>query len=136
MKKWCMAISLLFSLLLTSCAQKKTELSGLVVKAEVRYNHNGQTLVRTYTNPEDLSRVLLGLQLPAFTGLPDVNPESVIGDDCKVKLTYHNGRTGVILQQSNLYRCVDFHAWEQIDSLQAEKLYPILEALPGDVSQT
>ena len=136
MKRWCAAWMIVFCLFLTSCSQEKTELSRLVVKAEVHYTHNGQTLRRCYTDPQELSQILMGLQLPDFAGLPTVNPESIIGDDCKVKLTYHNGTTGVILQQANRYRSVDFHAWEQIDHRQAEKLYPILEALPGDVSQT
>ena len=135
-KKWCVAGLMLFSMFLTSCGREKRELSGLVVKAEVRYDHQGQILRRTYTDPEELSKVLMGLQLPGFAGFPQEDPDTVLGDSCKVKLTYYNGTCGVILQQANLYRSVDYHAWEKIDPHQAEKLYPILQSLPGDVSQT
>ena len=109
---------------------------GAVVRAEITYEHQGETLYRCYTQPEKLSDFLMQLRLQEFRGYADVDPEKIEGDRCRIELTRIDGTKAIILQNANRFRSRDYRRWEKIDRHQGERLYPFLKGLPGDVSET
>ena len=121
---------------LTGCGQKTAGPAGVVVKAEINYRHGEERLYRCYTEPEKISQVLMSLRMQKVQGVAKEDPERLIGDVCRITLTYGDGSTGVILQRANRFRSRNFHRWQTIDETQAQKFYPMLKSLPGDISQT
>ncbi len=115
---------------------RKAVVPAVVVRAEITYEHGGETLYRCYTQQEKLGSLLVYLRQHRFCGYAREDPEQVAGDRCRIELTRYDGTKTVILQNANRYRSTDHRAWEKVDEEQAQMLYPFLQSLPGDVSGT
>ena len=120
--------------LLCGCKKESAAPRNIVVKAQVTYDHKGQLLQRTYEHPDKLRNLLMCLRLQEFRGRPETDPEKLVGDSCKIRLTYPDGSQTVIIERANRFRCRNFGSWEEIE--EEDSLYPLLLAMPGDVSQT
>ncbi len=129
-------ILLIISVALGVLGCSKAVVPGVVVRADVTYQHQGQTLYRCYTQPDKLSGLMAHLRQPGFRGYADVDPERLAGDKCRIELTRFDGTKAIILQNANRYRSTDYRRWEKVDEKKAEKLYPFLLESPGDVSGT
>ncbi len=133
MKKAIFALMAALLFLLCGC-EKDAAPRNIVVKAQVSYEHNGALLQRTYDHPDKLRNLLMCLRLQSFRGRPETDPEKIAGDSCEIWLTYCDGSQTVILERANRFRCRNFGYWEEIE--EEDSLYPLLLAMPGDVSQT
>ena len=136
MRKKVLLFLLIFSVMLGALGCRRQALPGIVVRADVTYQHQGETIYRCYTQPEKLSGLLSHLRNQEFRGYAQIDPEKIEGDRCRIELTRTDGTKAVILQNANLYRSTDYRRWEKVDQAQAEKLYPFLLEQPGDVSGT
>ena len=136
MRKKVLLILLIISVALGVLGCSKAVVPGIVVRAEVTYEHQGQTLYRCYTQPEKLNGLMTRLRQQGFRGYADVDPERLEGDRCRIELTRFDGTKAIILQNANRYRSTDYRRWEKVDENQAKKLYPYLLESPGDVSGT
>ena len=123
-----------FLFALGGCKKENAAPRNIVVKAQVSYDRQGQLLQRTYEHPDKLRNLLMCLRLQEFRGRPETDPEKLVGDSCKIRLTYCDGTQTVIVERANRFRCRNFGFWEEIE--EEDSLYPLLLAMPGDISQT
>ena len=136
MGKKIIVILLIFGICIGVGGCRKETTPGVIVRAEITYEHQGETLYRCYTQPEKLSSFLMQLRLQEFRGYADVDPEKIMGDRCRIELYRMDGSRAIILQNANRFRSRDYKRWEKIDPTQGARLYPFLRDLPGDVSGT
>lgn len=136
MRKRILLILLIFGVGVGVMGCRKASPPGVIVRAEITYEHRDETLYRCYTQPDKLSNLLMVLRLQEFRGYADEDPEKIAGDRCRIELTRMDGSKTIILQKDNRYRSRDYRRWERIDSHQGQWLYPFLRDLPGDVSGT
>lgn len=135
MKRKIAVILLILSVFSLLCGCEKEETgANVVVKARVSYERKGQVLQRTYHHPDKLRKLLMCLRLQELRGLARVDPVTLTGDRCKIYLTYQDGSETLILEKANRFRCRNLEIWEEIE--KEDTLYPLLLAMPDDVTQT
>lgn len=129
-----------FLLILLVCVSvlgcRKAAVPAVVVRAEVTYEHQGNTLYRCYTDPEKLGSLMRYLRQHRFRGYAQEDPEQIQGDRCRIELTRYDGSKTEILQNANRYRSTDRNKWEKLNEEQGQMLYFFLLMVPGDISET
>ena len=88
--------------------------------------------LRRYTQPEKLQKVLLKLRTLGFTGLPETDPEGLLGETLTLQVRLADGSDAVYQLRQGLYFHRDDRPWKKIDPEQALALEDLLQNLPGD----
>ncbi len=126
---------LLFFVLLALClggCAKTENAPRLVTRIEVTAYREEDTLHRVYTTPEKMESILYYLRTLKKERQADTNPEKLKGDYFVICLGFSDGDSRVYYQAVNRYLSIDAHRWFAIDPERAEKLYPLLDMMPGD----
>ena len=125
------SIILLSALLLCGCRQKESApVYRVVTGVQVQYRQGADTIHRTYTKPASIQSVLTYLRILRPFG--PVTPQEDFDSACQITLQYSQGPNSVYLQQGREYLQKDGGDWENIDSVRAGLLYPLLLLLPSD----
>ena len=125
------AVFLILALLLGGCTPKKqAEQYRVVTSVQVEYSRGEDTLYRVYTKPANVQSILTYLRILKPFG--PVNPQGTADSSCRITLQYSQGPDCVYQQQGQSYLQKDGGDWENIDSVRAGLLYPLLLLLPSD----
>lgn len=89
-------------------------------------------MTRQYSQPHKIQPVLQYMRLLKREGHADTDPEMLIGDRFDITLYYSDGQRKIYRQRSNRYLSRNCAPWEKIDQDQAQRLYPMLQAMPSD----
>ena len=126
-----LVLFILMALCLCGCA-KVEKAPRLVTRIEVTAYREEDTLHRIYTTPEKMESILYYLRTLRRVGNAGTDPEKLKGDYFVIRLDFSNGDNRVYYQAVNQYLSIDAHRWFAIDPERAEKLYPLLDMMPGD----
>ena len=124
-------IFLVVALLLGGCtAKKQVSEYRVVTGVQVEYSRGEDTISRVYTKPASIQSVLTYLRILKPFG--PVNPPETPDSSCRITLQYSQGPDCVYLQQGQNYLQKNGGDWENINSVRAGLLYPLLLLLPSD----
>lgn len=112
---------------------QKKPLPHIVTQILVVSHHGDHDMTRQYTQPHKIQPVLQYLRLLKREGTADLDPELLTGDRYDITLYYSDGQQKIYRQRSNRYLSKNCQQWEKINQEQAERLYPILQAMPSDI---
>lgn len=82
-----------------------------------------------YTQPQAIETILYYLRSLDTLGLPDTDPERIIGDHYRILLEYSDGQRSVYHQRANRFLSRDSHPWQKVSPQQAALLGPLLKGL-------
>ena len=133
LKLWLYMIIL--SVLLCGCRKTLAEVPNspdLVIRISLFYEHRGQRLERVYTDNSKMDVILYYLYDLTPLGRPEEDPESLVGDRCRITLHLSHGQTHIYRQFGNQYLSVDNRPWQKIDKKQASVLYHLVNHMESD----
>ena len=124
-------IALIFCIccLLGGCGKQEVPYR-VVTRAEVNYQQGENTLVRVYTDSENITALLNYLRLLRPYG--PVNPGETEDITCRITLRYSQGPDTVYTQLGYDYLQKNNEHWTKIDNTRAGLLYPLLLLTPSD----
>lgn len=103
-----------------------------VVRVEVTLWHRDRCLYRRYTDPHKMEAVLNHLRALDLRGLPERDPERVLGASARITVQLSSGKKKLYLQQADQFLSRELGPWRCVESRQAKRLYPLLQSLPSD----
>ena len=136
MKKYwkLVTIILLMSFCCSACKkQASPSAPAVVTQVDVIYRTREQTLHRTYLHPDKLDAVLFYLYKLSPYGIPDINPETLQMDSCRITVQLSNGSQQVYRQRGDRYLSVDCGRWQKINPGKGAQLLYLIRILPGDL---
>ena len=125
MKK--LASFLLLPLLLWGCVRREMPIGPMcrvVTQVQVAYTIDGQTQVKTYTDPEGMQSVLNYLRLVQKSNQTDIDPDSFRSDSYEITLFYSDGNRNTYRQLHDGFLQIDGGPWQRIETEKMELLFP------------
>lgn len=122
-------------LTLTGCSPTKPEAAPLklVNSVEIDFQLQQEHLQRLYTDAEKIDVVLHYLHRLSPHGVPDFDPEQLIGERCKITVRMSGGQTHTYRIQGKQYLSVDLKPWKSISRERCTILYHLLRRIPSDI---
>ena len=127
-----MLLCFLCAILLCGCKKAEPKPVTLVTRVQVQCRQAGDTVLRSYTDPEKMDAVLLYLAGARPYGVADRDPEQVIGRRISILLELSDGSTHTYRQWADRYFSKNYARWRLVDPEKAARLYGLLQALPSD----
>ena len=122
---------LLAAMLLIGCGKKET-LVVVVERVDVVCVHDGETLLRTYSQSPKMTALLSYLQWLAPKHRADCDPEKLPGDIYQLTLFLSDGGKTVYRQKTNGYLQKNNGPWGNINPEKGVLLYTLLEQMESD----
>ena len=122
-------------LIFTGCSPTKPEAAPLklVSSVEIDFHHNREHLQQIYTDAEKIDVVLHYLHRLSPHGVPDSDPEQLIGERCKITVRMSSGQAHTYRIHGKQYLSVDLKPWKNISRERCTILYHLLRRIPGDL---
>lgn len=131
--KWKKFAILLWGVLfLTGCHQKKIQSLAVVTAVDITCCRGEQVLVRYYSQPEKVRRVLTQLRRCNTQGFAACDPERVIGDVFWIRVHLSDGKSHVYRQRADRFLSRDCRRWKNIEESRGRRLYYLMWAMPPD----
>ncbi len=118
--------------LLGGCNAKEESLR-LVTKISIT-DQSGFT--RHYTQPQALETILYYLRSLKNLGVPNTDPERIMGEHYQIRLEYSDGQTSIYRQRANRFLSKDSHPWQNVSPQRAALLGPLLQGLDQGLAVT
>lgn len=126
------SILLLLLPLLAGTVQAKGHGLNIVTQVQVICRSENTTITRSYVQPHKIEAVLNYLRLLKCSGKADCNPEQLAGNSFTIILQDAAGQRSIYRQQANRFISKNSKPWKKISPAQANRLYPLILALPAD----
>lgn len=104
----------------------------VVTQVQVTCAHEGKTIERCYTGQRKIAPILNYFRMLENQGKTHIDPERILGDVYRIRISLSNGIEHVYWQRADRYLSRDRHAWHLVDREQAKQLYAILQEMPSD----
>lgn len=128
-------LAILICSLLVGCSPTKAENTRLklVEAVEIEFYHQQEYLHRIYTQPDKIDVILHYLHRLTPRGIPDFDPEQLLGERCKVTVRLSHGESHIYRLQGKEYLSVDLKPWKNISRERCSVLYHLVRKIEGDV---
>ncbi len=132
-KLFCLALC--FCILFSGChriSNNENVVPDLVRSVSVYYQRKDTTFHRTYTNTQKIDVILYYIYTLSPHGKASQDPESYLGDRCRITVTLTSGKTHIYRQFGAEYFSADHKPWQKIDKSKASVLFHLLAHMESD----
>lgn len=121
--------ALLFAMMLLGGCRKRSEPAlTYVTTVQISGWHNYKPIEETYTEPEDMARVLNYLRLMRYPESHAQEPENLTGSDYTITLSFNDSTQKSYRVCADLYLSQNGGKWSQINGEAAEKYWKMVDS--------